>query len=61
MTIRTIPNFLLLDPADLGYPMSHERRMRAAMARPDAWALPERRLVPGLVEQCAAVVEQGEA
>lgn len=41
MTIRTIPNFLMLDPADLGYPMSHERRMRAMLGRPDGWVLPD--------------------
>lgn len=55
MTIRPIPNFLMLDPADLGYPMSHERRMRALLGVPDRWVLPDYEVIR------AALPEQAEA
>ncbi len=40
MTIRSIPDFLKCDPIDLGYPISHQRKLRVMLGVADPWQEP---------------------
>ena len=49
MSVRSIPDFLKRDPADLGYRISQRRNVRAAMGMPDRERVPD--IFPKLTER----------